>query len=487
MVQGHGDHRCGLGDYDLMPLVKLPINSGMVAAVDEVGLATHGASMIDVYVDELGSINRRPGLVALVDLGTSAAVDGLYWWENQNRMLAISNGKTFEVTDATGTFAEITGDAHEIGTRATFCDFGNDVYSANSARIKKITTASVSNIADADAPTDVTHVAFLDRYLLGNDGGTGNFYSSDVNVPASWSGYYNEAEASPDRLVALLVANREIHALGAKSLEIFYNDGTSPFSRLAQGFIQRGTVAPYSFVYCVSQDALCWLDEYRQVVVASGRTPLPLSLTMTKYIQGFSAVSDAIGDYVELSGKPYYVLRFPTEGKTLAYDFTAKNWYEWGNWNGGTASYDAFRGNCYAYSPDWNLTLVGDRANGKIYKFSDTDYTDNAGVLRSMIRTGHYNHGTEAARKFCNAIYFRLKRTNVVTVDATPDLMVKFRDNGKTAWNAEQSVSLQQVGNTEFRGKLTRLGSYYSRQWEFSLSDAYPLCLVSVEEDVEVE
>ena len=468
-----------------MPLVKLPINTGMVAAVDEISLVTHGAVMTDVYVDELGNINRRPGLVEFCDLGTSAKVDGLHWWQNQSRVLAISNGNTYELTDSAGTFAEIAGDNHAAGVRTTFADHGDDCYSANGGSIKKITTAAVANLADADAPTDVTHVAFLDRYILGNDGGTGNFYSSDVNAPTAWSGYYNEAEGSPDRLLALIVANREINALGSKSLEIFYNDGTSPFSRLAQGYIQRGTIAPYSFAFCVSQNALCWLDEYRQVVIASGRTPVPLSLTMTKYIQGFTTVTDAIGDYVEMNGRPYYVLHFPTEQKTIAFDFTAKNWYQWGNWNSGTASYDAFRGNCYAYCPDWNLTLVGDRANGKIYKFSDTTYTDNAGTLRSLVRTAHYNHGSEATRKSCNGLYLRLKRTNVVSEDTTPDLMIRWRDNGSTVWTDYQSLTLQQIGNTEFRAFMTRLGSYYTRQWEFILSDAFPLCIVSAEEDVE--
>lgn len=474
-----------------MPLVKLPINTGQVQAVDEIGLVTHGAAMVDVYIDELGNINRRPGLVELADLTTSSKVDGLYWWDSASVALAVSNGRLFKITANDGTFSEITFDSGQFavtGVPVSFAAHGDDVYAANGTEVYRIQpAANAAPLADADAPTSVTHVAFLDRYIIVNDSGTGNFYHSQVNAPTDWQGYYNEAEGSPDDIVSLLVANREIHVMGRRSLEIFYNDGTSPFSRLSQGFVQRGTVAPYSFAYCVSQDALCWLDEYRQVVAASGRTPVPLSLTMTKYIQGFSTVTDAIGDYVELNGRPCYVLNFPTEGKTLVFDFTSKNWYEWGNWNTGTASYDSFRGHRYAYSPDWNFTLVGDRANGKIYKFDDTAYQDNAGTLRSVVRTAHYNHNTEAKRKFCNGLYLRVKRTDVVSVDATPDLTVRYRNDGSTTWSGYATVSLQQVGNTEFRGKLTRLGSYYSRQWEFVLSDEYPLCLVSVEEDVETE
>jgi hypothetical protein len=471
----------------------------MVQAVDEIGLSTHGASMVDVYVDELGNINRRPGLVEFVDLGTSAGIDGLYWFEKDSILLAASDGDLYGIDSIIGnTYAIGHGGTQEfvVGTRVTFAESfqaaSNYVLAANGNKIKEILPPFalgpyMTDLADADAPTAVTHVAFIDRYTLGNEVGTGLFHHSDLNDFRAWGGNYNECEFLSDNLVALIVVNREIYCLGTRSLEIFYNDGTSPFSRLSQGYIQRGTIAPYSFVYCTSQDSLCWLDENRQVVICQGRSPVPLSLTMTKYIHGFSTVTDAIGDYVEILGRPYYVLRFPTEGKTLAFDFNAKNWYEWGNWNAGTASYDAFRGNCYAYSPAWNLTLVGDRANGKIYKFDSSTYTDNGGILRSSVRTAHYNHDTEVARKYCNALYMRVKRTSVVAVDGTPDLLVRYRDNGKTTWTDYADVTLQQVGGTEFRGKLTRLGSYYSRQWEFVLSDAYPLCLVSVEEDVEIE
>ena len=471
-----------------MGLIRLPINQGMVKAVDEVGLSNYGAAMVDVYVDELGNINRRPGLVELCDLGTSAAVDGLFWWDEEQKVIAVSNGSTFEVTDSSGTIGMFTGDSFSVGTRVTFADFGTALYAANGGAIKAISTSdTVTDMADVDAPTAVTHVAVMDRYLIANESGTGNFHWSDVNAPTDWSGYYAEAEGRPDDILALDAKNLELSFLGSKTLEIWDNDGVTPFIRLQQGFVQSGTVAKYSFTWCNGPQTFLWLDESRRVVELRGRTAVPISLSMNSYIQGFTSVSDAIGDYVEVSGRPSYVIQFPTEGKCLVWVFVASNWYEWGNWNSTTATYDRFRGNCYCLAPTWNLTLVGDRANGKIYKFSNTTYEDNSSTLRSVVRTAHYNHNTEVKRKFCNGIYCRLKRTNVVSVDDTPDLMVKYRNNGSSTWSNEQSITLQQVGDTEFRGKLSRLGSYYSRQWEFSLTDAYPLCLVSVEEDVEME
>ena len=107
--------------------------------------------------------------------------------------------------------------------------------------------------------------------------------------------------------------------------------------------------------------------------------------------------------------------------------------------------------------------------------------------MRSLIQTAHYNHGSESRRKYCNGIYVRLKRTEVVTEDATPDLMVQYRDDGNTTWNTARSLTMHSSSNTEFLAFTTRLGSYYSRQWRFYMTDSYPLCLVSATEDVDIE
>lgn len=473
-----------------MALVKLDIAADIVKAVDEVGLTAHGAEMIDVIIDELGNINRRPGIVTLADLGTSAAIDGLFWWEAQDYVLAVSAGRLFKITDTAGTVTEITitAGAFESGSRVSFADYGTAVYAANGGKIFKIVHGgNTIFMADADAPTAVKTVAFLDQRLLANEVGSRKCHYSNVNAPDTWDANYISKEAQPDNLKALAVKNLELYLLGEKTLEPWVTDASTDFRRLDQGFTERGTVADATFRYCDADSTFYWLDNNRHVVKLSGRTAIPVSLTMTKFIQGFSTVTDATGDYLEIGGRPYYILSFPTEGYCLVYDFTKASWYRWGYWNSGTSAHDRFRGNCFCLAPAWNYVLAGDRANGKVYRFSPTAYDDAEDDLVSLIRTAHYNHGSEAVRKFSHALYFRLKRTSVVADDATPDLLVRYRDNGSTVWSSEITVSLQQVGNTEFRGRLSRLGSYYSRQWEFVLSDAYPLCLVSVEEDVEAD
>jgi hypothetical protein len=48
-------------------------------------------------------------------------------------------------------------------------------------------------------------------------------------------------------------------------------------------------------------------------------------------------------------------------------------WYEWSYWNANIAEPSRhFRANCVAIPTEWKKTLVGHRANGKIYEMAGT-------------------------------------------------------------------------------------------------------------------
>ena len=379
----------------------------------------------------------------------------------------------------------MTGTDFEINQRVTWGDFGTNIYAANGGKIKKISTSALIDMADVDAPTTVTHVDFLDRYLLANETGTRKVWFPLVADPDDWSGEYFSKDAQFDNLLSVKVANLEAYLLGERTLEVWYNDGSTPFSRLGQGFVQSGTVAPYSFVYCDAISSFIWLDHERKVVMMQGRTPEVISASMTKYIQSFDYVADAQGDYMVIAGKPYYILSFKTEDKTLGWDFISKQWYEWGYWNSLSAVYERWRGNCYCLSPEWNMALVGDKSNGKIYQVSPDYFTDDGDTIRMLCRTGHIDRNAPATLKKCKSISLRLKRTQVSEGVSPVQLVVQYRDNGQSAWKTEKTITLStQTADTEFRARVTQLGSYYARQWQFIYTDENVGCsLVQVQED----
>lgn len=468
----------------------LPINIGLNKAVDEVGLRTHNAAMQDCFVDELGGVNRRPGLTEFCDLGTSASVDGLLWWSSEGVVLAVSNGDVFKITNNTGSYSAITmtGTDFETGERVTWGDFGTYIYGANGGKIKKISTTELIDTADADAPTTVTHLAFLDRYLLANEPGTRKVWYPQVGDPDDWQAEYFSKDAQFDNLKAVSVANLEAYLIGEKTLEVWYNDGSNPFSRLAQGFVQSGTSAPNSFTYCDAVASYVWLDHERKIVFMQGRTPMVLSASLTKYIQSFSYVDDAQGDYMVIGGRPYYLLSFKTEGKTLVWDFVKEMWYEWGYWNSIAAEYERWRGNCFCLANAWNLPLVGDKSNGKIYSIDPAVFTDDGDTIRMLDRTGHMDWGYPGRRKKCKALNLRLKRTQIATPPGPVTMVVQYRDNGETTWKTEKTVTISTtVADTEYRASIKQLGSYYSRQWQFIYSNDNVGCsLVQAQEEFEL-
>lgn len=636
-----------------MPRVKIPIQApAHQNLADEMGLDKFGATLIDGFMDEAGNINRRPGLVAFTTTGeTVGAVDGLFWWEEGNCVIAVQNGKIFKITSAPAV-EDITpaGANMQVGTRVIFTKDAKRVFMVNGGKIfwydggashvigtdgnlytctsahtsgatthpttgvdwatkwkldgvaytepsrvigtdtnkyvcilahiaaadntpttgvnyatywrqegsegdawvvdtayvvsdpplwetatVYVITGDAVQMVDADAPPNVTFLAFIDQYLLGNYVGTSQVHYSELEIPMGWSALsVFAAESKPDNVTAIHVAWREILVLGPDSADLYWNDGVTPFSRVEGAFSEVGCIAPYSLKYF--NNTWHWLSDKRNLVRINQRTPEIISTPFDRIIQAYSTVSDALADTCEVNGRAFYVLSFPTVGKTLVFDYMLSQWYEWAYYTGG--AYERWLGNCICYAKGWNKWLVGSRlAGGKIYEMSATAYTDDTVTIRTLKRTGHISHNV-MARKRSNGLFLKLKRgvgfgagaaSKVLGTDAAtytcilehtssandkpitggnwsmywsktgtgggawvvdtaysaniPYMIVRWKnDNG--SWGADHKINLGLSGDTDFLGRLRRLGVYRARQWEFILSDAVPLLLCDAEEDI---
>lgn len=74
--------------------------------------------------------------------------------------------------------------------------------------------------------------------------------------------------------------------------------------------------------------------------------------------------------------------------------------------------------------------------------------------------------------------------------DKAPDtenryLAIRWQDNRSSAWSKEHLVSLGKIGPAITTIKIASLGIYKSRQWEIILQAAFPLVIVTVEEEAE--
>lgn len=464
-----------------MAWTPLPLTGDPYANTEEPEMDGVSVSVIDAYVNELGHTIKRPGLELWCDLGTGAKVDGLYWWDKQGVLLSVSAGRVFQHTDFTGTATEITGATLTAGTRVTFASGITTAIMANGGRMVTTDLATLTQMADADAPTAVSHVVAMDNYILANTTGGRQVNFSDNLSVTSWTATNLFQKAGkPDDLVALNEGWSELILSGKESTEVWYDDGVTPWIRRSNGLIDRGCGAAYT-VARVGNDWM-WLDEKRRFVKLDQRAPTHVSFPYHKMIQGFAAVDDAISDNIEVAGFPLYVTSFPSANKTLAYNYQKDGWAEWGYWDATVGAYEAFRGSAYAYATTWNKHLVGDRENGKIYTMSRALYTDAGDPIRTLRRTGFLSHGTSGL-KTCHEIVFRLKRGQGSSAVANPTMTLRWR-NHNGAWSQERHLSLGAVGDHYLEGRTHRLGEYRFRQYEIVHSDATDFVLIDAQEDI---
>lgn len=470
----------------------IPIEYGLNKAVEEVGLSSSSAALYECIVDNIDGnvvVSRRPGLKSFADTGESASIDGMLWWPSQEKMVVVCNGKVFTIDDSSGNLTTLTGTYFAAGERAILDDFGTAIYGADTNNINKITTTTVTQLADGDAPTSVSHVAFIDQYLLANEIGTKKCHRSDVGTPDTWTSNWFSSEAKNDNLKAIGVENLYVYLLGDKTLEVWEDTGADdPFSRVSGGYIPSGTIAPYSFIYCYAPaNTWVWLDQNKSLVALNGVATTIISPSMDRYLQQEDVVlTDAIGDYFRVLGHAFYALHMPTQNETLVLDMTSGLWGHWGSWNSSTASYDRWKGNCVCLAPTWGKVLVGDRSTGKVYSLDQETYQDAGNTIRMLIRTGHIDRGDIFARKVCSRVDFRCKKT-APGGGSTITMVVKYRDNGETTWSNEKTVTLSaESGELYYHGSLRRLGMYNTRQWEFYITDNAPVAMLPPIEDYEV-
>jgi hypothetical protein len=451
-----------------MTFVKLPISSATYLNVNKESLTVEGAQLLDGYVTEKGASKRRHGSTQFVDLGTGFPVEGLFYWQDKDLMFAVSN-KTLYKVEENGTATSLAGDLLTGLSKPTFVVVRNKLFVTDGG--KPIYTNGTDNAAfltDADAPTEASHVAVLDNYLLANSVTNGTVLFSDPLDPLvqSASDFFSP-DAVSDTLQAIGATQREILLLGSESLEFYRNDGSTPFSANPNRLIGKGTLA-------------------KNTKVENG----VLKVVSTPYdqeIREMTTVDDAFAYDMRVDGRGFYVLSFPTEDRTLVYDYFIDQWSEWGLWNSATGNYARYIGNSYSYAKKWNKHLIGSKDDGKILQLDKDTYQDNGTDIQWRKKTGHIDHGT-SQRKNSKELLIRVRSGEGDSSDSAenPEILVRWKNDNNNHWNNFRSIKLKKIGNTEFIARLHQLGQYRSRQWDFVFTDNVDLEIVSVEEDVEI-
>ena len=432
------------------------------------------------------ALMNTPGLVEFASLGTGEVrgthVMGSY--------LYAVRGNTVYRVDSAGTATAMTGTLDTSlypvmmknnGTQIMIVD---QPFESIRAAGYILSGTTVTKITDSDfiIPSSLT---YQDGYFIVSEQDSGRFFLSDSYDGTSWNSLmYATAEGDPDNLLAVVSANRELWLIGKTSYEVWYNSGnTVPFDRVDGAFNRIGIIAPYSAAE--HQGLVAWLDNYRFVRMSSGYQAEKISTVQVDYqLAQYTTVSDAVGFIYSQEGHTFYVLTFPTEGKTWVYDNSTKYWHTRASTN-----LDArHRANCYALFE--GMHIVGDFQNGKLYKYDLGTYNDNGEILRRK-RAAQVVQG-DRRRIFHKGLEIEFEGGVGLSVDdATigsgkdPQAMLEWSDDGGHNWSNEHWTTIGKMGEYANRAVWRRLGEARERIYRVTVSDPVKCVILGAQLDAE--
>ncbi len=234
------------------------------------------------------------------------------------------------------------------------------------------TNTTFTQITDSDfVSSDI--VVFLDGYFVFNQAGKSDRFwlTAQYDGTSILSTDFATAEGWPDKIQSIIADNRELFLFGEESLEVWYNSGDldNTFQRFQGGFKQHGCVSQFSPARF--DNSVVWLSRNDRgdgqiVTLGEGYQPRIISTQEIDYrISTYKNIEDAFAYSYQHEGHEFYVITFPGNNITLAYDASTKQWHQRANEIGGIFP-SRERYNCHVYA--FGEHLFGDYLDGSIYK-----------------------------------------------------------------------------------------------------------------------
>lgn len=332
-------------------------------------------------------------------------------------------------------------------------------------------------------------VDFIDGYFVFNQPGTGKFQITNLYSTSIDPLDFATAEGAPDNLVSLIVDHRELWLFGETSTEVWFNSGNPdfPFERIQGAFIEQGCAAAFSVAKM--DNTVFWLasDGRGQGTVqrAAGYQPQRISTHALEYaIASYSRIDDAIAYTYQQEGHSFYVLNFPTAGKTWAFDASTGLWHEraWRNPADGVMGRQ--RAQCQmAFA---GKTIVGDWETGKLYRLDLDTFTDNGDAIPRIRACPHL--AADYRWQFFSALQIDME-AGVGTLSgqgSTPQAMLRWSDDGGFTWSTEMWAKLGRIGERRTRVRWRRLGKSRDRVFEVTITDPVKVVIIGASADVVV-
>jgi hypothetical protein len=431
---------------------------------------------------------RTPGLRTVLEIGLGP-IRGL--WQYNGYGYVVSGNTLYRID----TSYNIT----TLGTVAndgpvSMADDGNHLFVAcnGDSFVYNATTGAFAQITDSDFEGALT-VSYLNGYFVYIQPDSQIVWVTSLLDPTSIDPLdFASAEGSPDNLVSSITDHSEIWLFGTNSVEVWYNNPTAgsgfPLQRIQGAFNEIGCAATFSVAKL--DNGLFWLgaDNRGKGIVyrSQGYTGVRISTHAVEWqIQQYGTISDAVAYTYQQDGHAFYVLTFPTEGKTWVYDVSTQAWHERAGFLNG--EFIRHRGNCQmAFNGE---IIVGDFASGILYAYDLENYADGARANKWLRSWRALPTGTNNLKRQAHHTLQLDCETGVGLInDVEPSVMLRWSDDGGHTWSNEHWKTMGAIGEYGKRVIWRRLGmttKLRDRVYELSGTDPVKIALLAAELDVQ--
>ena len=398
-----------------------------------------------------------PGLNLFVDFGDTPVRGGVYF-EPGDLAFVIHRGTFYQVDNAGVTTSR--GTMNTTSGRVSLAHNGVQVMVVDGTDgwIYNTSTHVFSQITDGDFPANPQTVTFNDSYFIVNAGGTQKFYISAQSDGTSWAALdFSSADSNPDDLIHVLASNGEVLLFGSVTGEFWADTGANsfPYARIPGSTMEWGIAARWSLAKYDNTVAGLFKNRMGQVMVAKLNGYLPQKIStadLDTVINGYSSVSDASGYSYSWNGHPFYVLNFPSAPATWLYD-------------GATGIWSPLKSAGIArHRVEWamnflNATVAADYTSGRLYKFSDSAYTDNGDMIEREI-IGEHIMGADLDRFAVDKIRLDMETgVGLATGQGSdPQAMLQISKDGGRTWSRERWASIGKIGKYRNGVEWARFG-----------------------------
>lgn len=428
----------------------------------------------------------RPGLKPYISLGGDRV-----------RALYVHNDVAYAVVGTELWSIDLAGNTTDIGTLTNLQDGVDRVYIESGgndtlmiarediAYSYDINADTITQVTDVDYP-GCDYLTYVDGYFVVTR--NGRVYFSELNDETNWVGnsVFTPTEKA-DKTKAVIAFNQQLYCFGTRTVEIYINDGETPWIRQPRATIEMGIAAKDTLAH--HQDGVFFLGRNAQggsrvMIIGKDYSTAeisPPSINMQINKNGIPTDAYAFFEY-DYSGQSFYHLTIPSLDTTFTYDLITKEWHErqsrrpWNDFDGGYV-YGKWRP--YNLVTLGSKTLVGDYYSGDVYELDKNTYTDD-GYEIVRLRT------TKIFDQMQNFIGVSSLELDVNSGDgllsgqgSSPQLMFRASKDGGRTWSNESLISLGTRGDYSKRAKINKLGTGRNWVFEMKVTDPVPIIITN--------